>query len=84
MKNYILDMPVKGLKHLPILKLDDGSELFSTNAAMKFLYPAKENPVLCDEVINPSKTAQNLLIHAYFLLLNVSGWNGVQHSLVPA
>jgi hypothetical protein len=55
MKKYILDMPVKGFKHLPVLKLDDGSKLFSTNAAMKFLSPAKENPILCDEVTNLSK-----------------------------
>jgi hypothetical protein len=38
-------MPVKGLKHLPVFKLDDGSELLFTNAAMKFLSSAKEDPV---------------------------------------
>lgn len=44
------------MQHLPILKLDCGTEIFSSNAAVKYLLPAQENVAALEEWLEWSST----------------------------
>lgn len=45
----ILATYANNVQHLPILKLDCGTEIFSSNAAVKYLLPPQENVGILDE-----------------------------------
>lgn len=44
------------MQHLPVLKLDCGTEIFSSNAAVKYLLPSQENVGILDEWLEWSTT----------------------------
>lgn len=44
------------MQHLPVLKLDCGTELFSSNAAVKYLLPTQDNVATLDEWLEWSTT----------------------------
>ncbi|KAG4067422.1 hypothetical protein HA402_009659 [Bradysia odoriphaga] len=44
------------VQHLPILKLDCGTEIFSSNAAVKYLFPTQDNVGTLDEWLEWSTT----------------------------
>lgn len=50
------DPAIKEIKQLPILELDSGTQIFSTDAAAKYLFPNEDNQTTRDEWLEWSST----------------------------
>lgn len=53
---FTLATSTSEVQHLPILKLDCGTEIFSSNAAVKYLLPTQDNVNVLDEWLEWSTT----------------------------
>lgn len=69
------------LHHFPLLQLDGGSQLFCSDAIVKYLLPNEEPVELRDQVSTISFYLENF--HRIHNLKFDSGWNGVQLAWRP-